>query len=573
MTSVSGLRLFFLLGDPSEIAVRAVTRLVDGLRARGAAVEHSLVEQSEAAQLRLRDAVQRFAPSTLVSAWSAFGAELAATSGLPVIHLARASSSPPSVLGESPRGVVLWLDASGTESATLACPVPSVALGSLEGESGEGALDLIAELLVETRDIHRSSVSTRTPEGPHAIGRDDLVDYLHASAPDGLHTRVDVEAFVDQGIALGMPSWGDELRPIFDKSRSVEWLFRKSAAFRAEIAAHRRTRELGGVTPDAPRLDATSTRSCRVTASISADLGELEEGTKYRVYLPLPIEAPSQPSVRLVSVSPAALVDALVAKQGFFYGWEGRVGVDQAFAARCVADVCVLESSDDVLDEVRSAPPARSFAELRDRASRVPSNPLELAWSVYAWMMQVGRFGRPSAGCRCGKCAAAHFQRETSGDCIVLSHAFVHFCGELGVRARPVRGALFGAPRGTSGRCFGVRKAGEPIIGHTWAEIETPGLGWLPVEFDPICLKNVEPALCWDDGLRERVRQDHAYLLRRSFGNVDHQRILYSTSVMDISPILYFDTSRPRGQRWRPLDLTKIRFEHEVEYLEGASSQ
>ena len=66
--------------------------------------------------------------------------------------------------------------------------------------------------------------------------------------------------------------------------------------------------------------------------------------------------------------------------------------------------------------------------------------------------------------CRCPSCAAAHFERQRSGDCIVLSHAFIELCRRLQVEARPSTGVLFGAPRiGGDGRRFGVDRVGEPM--------------------------------------------------------------------------------------------------------------
>jgi transglutaminase-like putative cysteine protease len=356
------------------------------------------------------------------------------------------------------------------------------------------------------------------------------------------------------------------------------WLGERSAPFQERSRAYRRGRERGGLRPEArlrtsPRPVASGrqierTHRIRVTFSVELDVDHLEPGTRYRAFLPFPIATETQSGVRLVDTAPAELAGSLAAEFGFVYGAEQRVADRATDVLRYRAELTAAELH-VTIDEARRrpAPPVPTFEALRTHALSKTGDPVQRAFWVYDWMCNTGRVRRVSRPCSCPKCCAEQFDAAHEGDCILLAHAFVHYCAQLGVQAQAVRGALFEAPVGFDDRHYRARRLGQPVTCHTWAEFFDPTLGAIPVEFLGLAVGSADPSAYWDPELARADRVDRSFLREVYFGHIDNQRIAYSRSCLGVPCVLVHDMCMRRGRRWVPLDRHRMRFQHEVEVL------
>ena len=127
---------------------------------------------------------------------------------------------------------------------------------------------------------------------------------------------------------------------------------------------------------------------------------------------------------------------------------------------------------------------------------------------------------------------------------------------------------MLGYPRDAGGSRFGYATHGEPVIGHTWAEVDIPGLGALPVELFAIALRSVSAENCPDAELRRVVEDDRLWLRTHQFGNLDNLRVTYSGSVIDLPWVAFHDATKPRGARWQPVLYDRLSFAHTMEIIE-----
>ena len=195
-------------------------------------------------------------------------------------------------------------------------------------------------------------------------------------------------------------------------------------------------------------------------------------------------------------------------------------------------------------------------------AAKALDDPWRRAGVIYDWMLRVGRFERTAEPCVCFECAEQAFVRRRSGHCVLLAHAFVKLCERVGVRARPVRGATFTYARPGGG--FGYSGFREPVLGHTWAEVEVPGVGWLPVELAPLVVQGASPHNCIDPGLREVLARDAAHYREAYFGGLDNQHITYSAGVLAVPYAVARVDARAEGERWVPIDQDRQRHRLEI---------
>ena len=221
------------------------------------------------------------------------------------------------------------------------------------------------------------------------------------------------------------------------------------------------------------------------------DVADMEPGTRLRAYLPYPLTTDSQRDVQLVGCEPPSLASGLLPEFGYVYGSEFSVQEAPRVTVSYTAEWTGYEiHSHGLMQSSRPSAPSIPLEDLLNRLTQGELDPVTKAWLIYDWMVTHGRFEKSWNPCLCLPCCARDFARDRVGHCIVLAHAFIAYCERVGVRARPVRGSMFTHARDDAGRRFGIAALGEPVIGHTWAEFEAPGLGWLPVEFHAIVFKS-----------------------------------------------------------------------------------
>jgi len=258
----------------------------------------------------------------------------------------------------------------------------------------------------------------------------------------------------------------------------------------------------------------------------------------------------------------------LLPEFGYVYGAEFSVGEAPRVSVSYTAEWTGYEiHSHGLMQALRPRAPQVPLDELLSDMQAGELDPIAKAWLIYDWMLTCGRFEKSWNPCLCLSCCARDFARDRVGHCIVLAHAFIAYCHRVGVPARPVRGAMFTHPRDTSGRRFGVAAEGEPVIGHSWAEFEAPGLGWLPVEFHAIVFRSTSERNCYDETLRQTLDGDFDFLRDFYFGGLDNQRMVCSRSSIQIMPVRYYDGLQPEGARWRPVPMQRLRDDLEIEYV------
>lgn len=443
------------------------------------------------------------------------------------------------------------------------------------------AAQTVAELLLDLR-----SACCTKQSGPLAhltMSRAEFIEYMLGVGPPTLLTRATVESLLEQGEQLGLPWWEGKEGPIYDRFRSWNWIFNRSPAFfEADARAHRATREraahvpegrAGGVccpdrgTAGRSRVLARPQRY-RLTVGVDVSLEGVEPSTRLRAYLPYPLETSAQRDIRFFGSTPDSLEKALVPEIGYIYGAELAAGDEPRRRIEYRAELTISEIHSHGFGP--PPPPPSYDASLPAVLAEIGSgdgDPYRRAWLLYDWMLGTGRYEKTLNRCLCPKCSARDFEHQRAGHCIVMAHAFLEYCEAVGVRARPAKGVMFTYPRDDSGQRFGCSVPGEPVIGHTWAEFEVPGVGWLPVEFDPIVIKAASARNCYDRALRERLQADYDFYRAFYFGNLDNQRIVCSLSALDIPYLCRYDPSQPRGARWVPVEPQRLRFTMEVEYL------
>jgi transglutaminase-like putative cysteine protease len=418
------------------------------------------------------------------------------------------------------------------------------------------------------------------------MDRSDFTRYLRALGPPTLRAPGRIEALIAAAEFLGMPAWRAASGAVYDRFGSWQWLFENCPTyFEADKRAHRQAREAPACAwvaeahldgPDdgersrpsslarVPERSIVRPARIRVTVRVDAEVSDAEK--LLRVFLPAPLETDVQREVTLVDASSATVRDAFARELGFVYGADVRPRGTLAHASASF-ELSRFEVETRGFEPPASRAPEGATAAHAIATASALSDSYSRAFVLYDWMMRVGRYEKRRVPCRCGPCAAREFDQARAGHCITLAHAFVHYCGMVGGRARPVRGAMFTYLRDGREGVYGSVVPGEPVIGHTWAEFEVEGVGWLPVEFDPLVIKAATRRNCPDDELRASLARDYAFYRHVYFGGLDNQHLTFSESVLAIPPIVAYDPVAPPGKRFRPLDPMRTVFTMEARYL------
>jgi hypothetical protein len=554
------------LFDHTPYDQRRAIVLSRGLGDRGAHVRTTAGATSQ----DVRSAIDAFQPSVVL----ACGPDAAAAMRhqapvLPVLRVAGPENAlaawPPPIPGR--REVLLW---AGEAERAPRSAMPFLAIGPLEPESD--AVGLVANLIGAAREaaLYRRPL----PLTGSLLERDLFVDFLCSIGPPSLRSPGLVGAMLDAAEALGMPAWTTASGMVYHRGLSWQWLFENwPSFFEAEKRAHREVRVHAGWVPEkrAPlhpaclgkqRLLASPT-ALRVSVRLEARLdGELRT-QRMRAFLPAPLSLDAQTGVALVDASHPEVRAAFHTELGYIYGAE-LPGGESRLLLEASFDVTRYETRTVGLEQPGSRAPEEASEATLIAAASSQADPYARAFTIYEWIIRTCRYEKIATACACGECSARAMFERRAGHCITCSHAFVHLCGLAGVRARPVRGVMFTYVRDAERGVYGCSVPVEPVIGHTWAEFEVPGVGWLPVEFDPLVVKAASRRNCVDPELLAQLGGDFAFYARIYFGNLDAQRVVFSNSVLSIPWLVALDPRRPRGSRWTPVDSKRIRYTVEV---------
>jgi hypothetical protein len=515
-------------------------------------------------------AARAFFPSAvLVFGAHAIGFALGQRTSLPVIHVvgpggavhpetARVGGARP------PRQIV----AVTADDAVASTSLPQVPIGTSVATASENLLGLLTEM------AHALRCTSHPPTESNAIGFDSFVDYLSSIGPPGLDRSL-IPGILSSGMQLGMPYWEEGDAIVFDRARTWQWVFEcVPLFFEADKRAHRDCRRSAELVPEL-RPDVLTRSSepggprrvlgpfARYRVEVTVDIEGRADGAsrRVRVFLPFPLERESQREPILTWASHDSLRKGLV--PGYVYGVDvelepGRQKVGYA------CEVGVAEVRTLGLPRSERPPKEQSLPEVLEEARRDPASPHVRARRVFDGMMEVGKYEKTLNACLCEACCARDFARSRRGHCIVFARAFVTYCRAVGIHARAVHGAMFTYRRGPDEDGFGCSVPGEPVIGHTWAEFEEPGVGWVPVEFDPLVIKAATPVNCWDDDLFAELQDDYVFYKTFYFGNLDAQHIVFSSSCLTIPYALEAVESPIPGHAFRPLTPAALRFDFKV---------
>jgi len=443
---------------------------------------------------------------------------------------------------------------------------------------GSPVADLVDAHFLSRDSQYRVDQAHLTPAG-------EFMRYLDTTTPPDLSRDV-IGQMVKRGMARGMPHVrrGRELR--FDHLDSWNWLYdNEPHFFESDYRACQKRRDRFFAVTNG-RLHCRSIRQHyratytfrllpRTDDSESGSVGDLT-GTparRLKVFLPYPLTRRGhQSGVRLLSCSPASLEDSMSAASGFMYGHVVAMAApDDQLEFSYTVEVDVREQTlDEPLGPARLSTAQRlRYLDLDPRISQLPeviqfrqqlgipdgAGDEERSRAIYDALAHRRRFRKTRDRTQNPVYSTSTVVRQGGGHCITLSRAFISLCRSEGIPAREVTGALIGYP--VDDNACEMRTYGEPVFGHTWAEIHLDGRGWVPIEFHGIVIgtsamtkNNVR-----DQGLKQLIRDNspryHAYY----FGHLDNQRLVCSNSVKRIPQCLVEDPGKPVNdrERWQPL--------------------
>ena len=425
---------------------------------------------------------------------------------------------------------------------------------------GSRAAALLDTHFLQRQQRYRTSAAYLVPG-------DEFIRYLDASTPPSLDAAR-IRTMLLRGARRGMPhSWvGKGL--YFDRYDSWNWLYdNEPQFFEADYRAcdRRRQRFLqvrsGKVSARESWQRLRLTYRLRLHPRGADGTLKLQPGERLKLFLPYPVRRPGhQSEVTLEDLRPSEFEAHLLPDMGFIYGAEITVTDDEAPIE--VGYTCSVSVRAQSMDEPSTANPvdlgeeerARCL-ELDERIPRMPEvialrNELNLAGlpddeararAIYRELATSKRFKKTRDAASNPRYATSAVLRDDGGHCTSLTRAFTSLCRAEGIPTREVTGALLGYPK--SDDIFELRSYGEPLFGHTWAEIWLEQRGWVPVEFHGIVIgagaltkKNVS-----DRRLRRQIEAATEPYLDFYFGHLDNHRVLGSPSVkttpMVMSPV------------------------------------
>ena len=410
-------------------------------------------------------------------------------------------------------------------------------------------------------------------EEPYLVEEREFLRYLDSTTPESL-SQEKLRRILRQGLAHGLPHVWKEGRLFFDQLDSWNWLYdREPRFFEADYRALEQKRQRFFSRNNGAIRSRSEWQPYRVRYTFCFTASGLPPGQRVKLFLPYPApRAGHQKRIHLLSATPADMENCFAPHLGFFYGYTFRV--DGKSEGREYGYACEVDVREQKEGEGAVAGPGewerRKFLELpaglldkpevvrfrRELDENTGKEKEERARAIYRRLVGATRFKKTKDLTQSLTYSAVSVLRDNVGHCITLSRAFMALCRAEGIPAREVSGALIGYPNGKDR--YLQKNYGEPVFGHTWAEIFLDDRGWVPVEFHGIVIgagsmtrDNVR-----DPGLRRSIEGQSADYLDYYFGRVDNQRLICSNSVKKIPPFLVENAEYPPGhrQRWERSD-------------------
>lgn len=415
-----------------------------------------------------------------------------------------------------------------------------------------------------------------SPDRAHLVEEEEFIRYLDTTAPAGL-PREQLPQLLREGIRRGLPHQRQGKALFFDQMDSWNWLYdHDSRFFGADYRALEQKRQHFFSRQEAGIKSRSTWQEYRVAYRYRIFSDDRYAGERFKMFLPYPVPRENhQENIRLLSCAPEHLEEHFSPSLGFFYGCsfipQGEGPWD--FSYTCELQVREQPPGSAVLCQGLSASERQQYLELEPELLAQPevvefrrclplpekAGDQERARAIYQALVRSKRFKKTKDRAQnLTYCTVAVLQ-DSGAHCITLARAFIALCRAEGVPAREVSGALLGYPAG-EGR-YAVNTWGEPIFGHTWAEVFLAGKGWVPVEFHGIVIaagamtqENVD-----DPSLRARILENSAYL-DYYFGNLDNHRLICSNSVKRLPQCLMEHPEAPVGDRKRWQVPPQLRF-------------
>lgn len=432
---------------------------------------------------------------------------------------------------------------------------------------GGRAADLIDSHF--TQRSHRYQVSSST-----LVGGEEFVRYLDATTPAELDAAR-LRKMVLRGVRRGMPHRWVGRGLCFDRCDSWNWLYDNDPDFfQADYRACQERRERFLLEVEGGPVRARHswqryrlTYRLRLHPRASDGTPQLAAGERVKLFLPYPIRRPGhQGKVRLTGITPAAFEPFLTPDLGFVYGPTVAVtDPDEPIEVgySCEVSVRALRLEDFAFKTELTEEARARCLELDGRILQLPEvvrlrRELDLgsrrgaeakARAIYRALAATRRFKKTRDPTTSPLYSTTTILRSDGGHCTTLARAFASLCRAEGIPTREVTGALLGYPVGDG--AFELRSFGEPLFGHTWAEIHLAGRGWIPVEFHGIAVgaQSLTKKNATDRPLRRQIEARTAPYLDYYFGNLDPHRILGSPSVKRMPLMMTTEPNPAPGQR------------------------
>ena len=379
-----------------------------------------------------------------------------------------------------------------------------------------------------------------------------------------------IEEMLENGQDSQMPHEVKQDGIWYDRFDSWNWLYDNDARFFArDYEAREEMRSFFILQKNGALRPAMESQRLRLTYTFTLSAAE-DTTHNARIFLPYPIATDFQKDIKLLSCSPAEMLDHFLPHSGFFYGYpvvcDFSSGEAYTFSHVCeltvysrimgttgTTETLTPEQSDfyTTVDESLVEHPLvrRCWEEvgIDERASDV-----EKARLLYYYLAKNKHFKKTKDSCQCYQCSTLKALTDDGGHCITLARAFIALCRLQKIPAREQSGAIAVNP--LEPNRYENRTYNEVVFGHTWAEIFIAGLGWIPVEFHGIAIGS--PALTeanvQNEALRQKVLENSDPYFDFFFGHLDCFHIVCSNSVKEMPQAVVYeatDNGLPRMDR------------------------
>jgi glycosyltransferase involved in cell wall biosynthesis len=371
----------------------------------------------------------------------------------------------------------------------------------------------------DTAELHRE-LGAHGP-GLHNWTEDDLLE--HFEKVDGLRPA-DVRADLDRGVARGFYHEVRGGTRYFRVDRTDFWM-RDTTAFTQRIYLNDLAQALYQPDPD---LAHPTVLAASAQVRVSLDREALHAAGVDHLNIALPVERCGQHAVEIHAASTPALLEAARNGRGMLaqfpladaMGRDGCLALDFSFRLPSPLTRSHDEARPASLLQTTLPPGFRARAERVLREVGVRPDPFETAGALYEWIQDNVLFGVMPP-----QFPYYRVLEFGVGNCIQQTRVYVALCRLAGIPAREACGVLLHAggeekPQVTKE----VKARGYGPFAHTWADLQIPDRGWVPVEFHGFGRQGFTPVAMPDLELRKEV--ERVLYRRYPFGTLHPFRIV-----------------------------------------------